>query len=70
MLEAYLKATEREKKFTLEVTNDMIRLVPVDNMFTEVDIMLLTKFATEKGYAYFVGAGYFDNKLRWVIYEP
>lgn len=70
MLEAYLEATERKEKFTLEVMNDMVRLVPVNDMFTQVDILLLTRFATENGYAYFVSVGYVDNKLRWVIYEP
>lgn len=70
LLEAYLEATERQERFTLEVANDMIRLIPVEGMFSQVDIMLLTRFANEHGYAYFVTVEYGDNKLRWVIYEP
>lgn len=70
LLEAYLEATQRKEKFTLEVKNDMVRLIPVDGMFTQVDILLLSRFATENGYAYFVSVGYGDNLLRWVIYEP
>lgn len=70
MLEAFLEATDRKKNFTLEVMDDMIRLVPVNDMFTQVDILLLTRFANDNGYAYFVSVSFVDNKLRWVIYEP
>lgn len=70
MLEAYLEATQRKKNFTIEVKKDMVRLIPVNDMFTQVDILLLTRFATENGYAYYVSANYVDNKLRWIIYEP
>lgn len=70
LLEAFLEATQRKERFTLEVLNKMIRLIPVDDMFTQVDILLLTRFATENGYAYFVSLSSVDKKLRWVIYEP
>ena len=70
LLEAFLEATQRKENFTIEVLNKMVRLVPVNDMFTQVDILLLQRFATENGYAYFVSIGYADNKLRWVIYEP
>lgn len=70
LLEAFLEATQRKENFTIEVKNNMVRLIPVNDMFTQVDILLLTRFATENGYAYFVSVGYGDNKLRWVIYEP
>lgn len=70
LLEAFLEATQRKERFTIEVLNKMLRLIPVDGMFTQVDILLLTRFANENGYAYFVSVGYGDNLLRWVIYEP
>lgn len=70
LLEAFLEATQRKENFTIEVLNKMVRLIPVNDMFTQVDILLLQRFATENGYAYFVSIGYADNKLRWVIYEP
>lgn len=70
LLEAYLEASELKKKFTLEVMNDMVRLVPVNDMFTQVDIQLLTRFATENGFAYYVSTSCVDDKLRWVIYDP
>lgn len=69
-LEAYLKATGRKRRFTLEVKDDIIRVVPVNHIFTQVDILLLTRFATENGFAGFISADYVDNELRWVIYEP
>lgn len=70
LLDACLEAAVRKDRFTYEVTDDMIRLIPVNDMFTQADIMVLTRFANENGLAFFVSHSYVDNKLRWIIYEP